>query len=181
MKVLSTAIPDVLLIVPELYEDERGFFMETYNLKEYMEMGIPEFVQDNHSWSRQGVLRGLHYQIRNAQGKMVRVINGIVFDVVVDLRKSSSTFGKWVGQILSSENKHQLWVPQGFAHGYYVLSKTADFLYKTTDFYAPEWERTILWNDPEISIEWPLLEGKSPSISSRDLGGSLFVDADIFD
>ena len=156
--------------------------METYQLEKFRELGIhQEFVQDNHSRSRQGVLRGLHYQIHQPQGKLIRVIAGEVFDVVVDIRKSSKTFGKWVGETLSGENKLQLWIPPGFAHGYYVLSEWADFIYKTTDFYAPEWERTLLWNDEEISINWPLVAGKPPKLSTKDAQGKPLAEADLFD
>jgi len=181
MKIQKTDIPDVLLIKPEIYEDDRGFFIETYHKEKFFGLGIPEFVQDNHSSSRKGVLRGLHYQIQHSQGKLVRVVQGTVFDVVVDIRKSSKSFGKWIGQLLSSENKYQLWVPTGFAHGYYVLSESVDFLYKTTDFYSPEYERTILWNDVDLSITWPIPNGETPIISSRDLNGLKFSEADHFD
>ncbi|HKZ43620.1 MAG TPA: dTDP-4-dehydrorhamnose 3,5-epimerase [Anaerolineales bacterium] len=181
MKIQKTDIPDVLLIMPEIYEDDRGFFIETYHKEKFFGLGIPEFVQDNHSSSRKGVLRGLHYQIQHSQGKLVRVVQGTVFDVVVDIRKSSKSFGKWIGQLLSSENKYQLWVPTGFAHGYYVLSESVDFLYKTTDFYSPEYERTILWNDVDLSITWPIPNGETPIISSRDLNGLKFSEADHFD
>jgi len=167
--------------MPEIYEDDRGFFIETYHKEKFFGLGIPEFVQDNHSSSRKGVLRGLHYQIQHSQGKLVRVVQGTVFDVVVDIRKSSKSFGKWIGQLLSSENKYQLWVPTGFAHGYYVLSESVDFLYKTTDFYSPEYERTILWNDVDLSITWPIPNGETPIISSRDLNGLKFSEADHFD
>jgi len=181
MKIQKTDIPDVLLIMPEIYEDDRGFFIETYHKEKFFGLGIPEFVQDNHSSSRKGVLRGLHYQIQHSQGKLVRVVQGTVFDVVVDIRKSSKSFGKWIGQLLSSENKYQLLVPTGFAHGYYVLSESVDFLYKTTDFYSPEYERTILWNDVDLSITWPIPNGETPIISSRDLNGLKLSEADHFD
>ncbi|MFC2064117.1 dTDP-4-dehydrorhamnose 3,5-epimerase [Chloroflexota bacterium] len=181
MEIQQTAIPDVLLIKPQVYKDDRGFFIETYHSQKFLELGIPGFVQDNHSRSNKRVLRGLHYQIKQPQGKLVRVVYGEVFDVVVDIRRSSKSFGKWVGQILSSENKLQLWVPPGFAHGYYVISESADFLYKTTDFYSPEWERTILWNDPDLSINWPIPGDELPIISSRDLNGMPMTNADLFD
>ena len=181
MDIQHTNIPDVLLIKPEIYEDDRGFFIETYHTKKYTQLGIPSFVQDNHSRSKKGVLRGMHYQIKHSQGKLVRVVSGAVFDVVVDIRKSSNFFGQWVGQELSAENNYQLWVPPGFAHGYYVLSDLADFLYKTTDFYSPEHERTILWNDEDLSIDWPIAKGEVPIISVRDLRGTLLKDAELFD
>jgi len=180
MNIQKTAIPEVLLIKPEIYEDGRGFFIETYHTEKFTRLGIPAFVQDNHSRSREGVLRGLHYQIQHAQGKLVRVVHGKVFDVVVDIRKSSKSFGKWVGQILSSENNLQLWVPPGFAHGYFVLSDTADFLYKTTDYYSPEYERTILWNDSDLSIKWPFPKDKTPIVSNKDLNGLLFKNAEYY-
>ena len=181
MEIKKTVIPDVLLIKSNVYEDDRGFFIETYHVKKFAELGIPDFVQDNHSRSKKGVLRGLHYQIKHPQGKLVRVVHGTVFDVVVDIRRSSKSFGKWVGQELSSENKLQLWVPPGFAHGYFVMSESADFLYKTTDFYTPEWERTILWNDPDLSIIWPIPDGESPIISLRDFKGMSFTNADLYE
>jgi dTDP-4-dehydrorhamnose 3,5-epimerase len=158
MKVIPTDIPDVLIIEPQVYGDERGFFYESFNIKAFREKtGLDvEFVQDNHSRSTQNVLRGLHYQIQQPQGKLVRVVKGEVFDVAVDLCESSSTFGKWVGCTLSEENKRQFWIPPGFAHGFLVLSDYADFLYKTTNYYAPEYDRTLLWNDPKIGIDWPI-------------------------
>lgn len=160
MKFIPTRLSDVILVQPGVFEDERGFFFETYREDRFSQSGIDDnFVQDNHSGSRKGVLRGLHYQIRQAQGKLVRVISGEIFDVAVDIRRSSPTFGQWVGVNLSSENKLQLWVPAGFAHGFYVLSGWAEVTYKTTNYYAPQWERTILWNDPQIGVEWPLLGG----------------------
>ncbi len=180
MKVTPTEIPDVLLIEPRVFEDERGFFFESFNEKAWLNAtGLDvHFVQDNHSKSTKGVLRGLHYQIRQPQGKLVRVIAGAVFDVAVDIRKGSHTFGKWVGEILSAENKRQMWIPEGFAHGFLVLSETAEFLYKTTDYYAPEFERCILWNDPEIGIVWPT-EGELV-LSSKDRAGTALRAADIF-
>jgi dTDP-4-dehydrorhamnose 3,5-epimerase len=184
MQFKPLAISDVLLIIPDVFGDERGFFMEVFQSRKFSEAGISApFVQDNHSRSKQGVLRGLHYQIKHAQGKLVRTITGEIFDVVVDLRKSSPTFGQWVGTHLSAENKSQLWVPPGFAHGFYVLSDWAEVLYKTTDFYAPEFERTLFWNDPDIGVQWPFLPGQSPVLSSKDKNGKflkLIQDEDIF-
>ncbi|MCP8466753.1 dTDP-4-dehydrorhamnose 3,5-epimerase [Pseudomonas sp. ZM23] len=181
MKVTPLAIPDVLVIEPQVFGDSRGFFYESYNQRKF-EQAIgrrAEFVQDNHSRSARGVLRGLHYQIRQAQGKLVRVVQGEVFDIAVDLRRSSPTFGRWAGQVLSAENKLQMWIPEGFAHGFLVLSETAEFLYKTTDFWAPEHERCIAWNDPELAIEWPL-DGE-PSLSGKDRDGKSLADAELFD
>ena len=174
MKVTPTNIPDVLVIEPNVFGDERGFFFESFNQAKFEEaIGRQvNFVQDNHSKSAKNVLRGLHYQIQQPQGKLVRVVQGEVFDVAVDLRKSSPTFGQWVGEILSADNKKQLWVPEGFAHGFVVLSESAEFLYKTTDYWAPEFERSIAWNDPQIGIEWPLIG--EPSLSGKDrLAGTL--------
>jgi dTDP-4-dehydrorhamnose 3,5-epimerase len=181
MKVIQTEIPDVVIIEPQVFGDERGFFFESYNQKTLLEKaGITEyFVQDNHSRSAKNVLRGLHYQIQQPQGKLVRVVVGAVFDVSVDLRKSSKTFGQWVGVHLSAENKQQLWIPPGFAHGFLVLSEYAEFLYKTTDFYAPESERSILWNDPDLGIAWPLQE--EPILSGKDKAGKLLRDAEVFE
>lgn len=181
MKFTPTSIPDVILIEPRVFGDQRGFFMETYQARQFAEAGIPnEFVQDNHSGSQQGSLRGLHYQIRQPQGKLVRVVVGEVFDVAVDLRRSSPTFGRWESARLSAENKIQIWVPPGFAHGFYVLSDWAEIVYKATDFYAPEWERTLLWNDPQIGIDWPLIEGQ-PILSTKDAQGTHFNQADTYD
>lgn len=172
MEFLPTAIRDVILIQVESYQDARGFFMETYHARLFAEAGLPtEFVQDNHSGSRKGVLRGLHFQVRHAQGKLVRAVVGEVFDVAVDLRQNSPTFGKWVGQHLSAENRNQLWIPPGFAHGFLVLSDWAEITYKVTDFYAPEWERTLLWNDPEVQISWPVLQDSPPVLSRKDAAG----------
>jgi len=181
MKVTSLSIPDVLLLEPQVFGDSRGFFFESYNQKKVEEaIGKPvDFVQDNHSLSMRGVLRGLHYQIQQAQGKLVRVVQGEVFDVAVDLRRSSPTFGQWVGQRLSAENKLQMWIPEGFAHGFVVLSDSAEFLYKTTDFWAPEHERCIAWNDPQLAIEWPF--DAEPSLSGKDLEGKLLAQADLFE
>jgi len=182
MQFTPTKIPDVILIEPDVFGDERGFFMETFRADRCTEMGISaDFVQDNHSGSQFGTLRGLHYQIRQPQGKLLRVVAGEIFDVAVDIRRSSPTFGQWVSEILSAENKRQLWVPLGFAHGFYVLSEWAELTYKTTDFYAPEWERTILWNDPALGIDWPILPGTQPLLSSKDIQGKLMADADLFD
>ncbi len=180
MKVTPTAIPDVLILEPKVFGDERGFFMESFNAHKFFEatgLDVP-FVQDNHSRSSKGVLRGLHYQVQQPQGKLVRVVSGAVFDVAVDIRKSSATFGQWVGVELSAENHRQLWVPAGFAHGFLVLSDTADFLYKTTTYYAPEYERCIRWDDSAIDIKWPI-KGK-PSLSGKDALGKLLKDAEIF-
>lgn len=180
MQVTPTAIPDVLIIEPKVFGDARGFFFESYNERAFAQAsGLQlNFVQDNHSRSARGVLRGLHYQIQQPQGKLVRVVRGSVFDVAVDLRKSSPTFGKWVGVELSEDNHRQLWVPPGFGHGFVVTSESADFLYKTTDYYAPEHERCILWNDPAIGIRWPI-EGV-PQLSGKDQQGKLLAQAEIF-
>jgi len=180
MEVIETSIPDVKLLKPKVFGDERGFFMESYNQKTLQNLlGLDvAFVQDNHSRSSKNVLRGLHYQLQQAQGKLVRVVAGEVFDVAVDLRKSSPTFGQWEGAILSAENNYQLWVPPGFAHGFVVLSDTADFLYKTTDYYAPEHEKCIHWNDPFIAIDWPI-DGE-PSLSEKDKQGVAFELAETY-
>lgn len=182
MKVIETAIPDVKILEPRVFGDERGFFMESY-VQYRVNDAIGEelsFVQDNHSRSTQGVLRGLHYQIEQAQGKLVRVADGEVYDVAVDLRQSSPTFGQWVGVHLSGTNHRQLWVPAGFAHGFLVLSASADFLYKTTDYYAPQHERCILWNDPQLAIEWPLQPGIAPQVSEKDAAGLAFAEAEYY-
>jgi dTDP-4-dehydrorhamnose 3,5-epimerase len=182
MQFTPTKIPDVILIEPKVFGDARGFFMETFRADRCVEMGVPaDFVQDNHSGSQRGTLRGLHYQIRQTQGKLLRVVAGEIFDVAVDIRRSSPTFGRWVSETLSAENKRQLWVPPGFAHGFYVLSEWAELTYKTTDFYAPEWERTILWDDPAIGIDWPIPVGTQPLLSTKDAQGKLLADADLFD
>jgi dTDP-4-dehydrorhamnose 3,5-epimerase len=182
MRFIPSSIPDVILIEPTVYGDERGFFMETYSEKLFSEAGIiAQFVQDNHSGSRQGTLRGLHYQVRQAQGKLVRTVAGEVFDVAVDLRRNSPTFGKWVGFTLSAQCKNVLWIPPGFAHGFYVISAWAEVVYKATDFYAPEWERTLLWNDRRVGIEWPLIDGVELLISAKDTRGKGLPDADIYD
>jgi dTDP-4-dehydrorhamnose 3,5-epimerase len=172
MKVIETSIPDVKIIEPQVFGDERGFFMETWQQKKFEELvtGKPTpFVQDNHSKSSKGILRGLHYQTENTQGKLVRVVSGEVFDVAVDVRKDSPTFGQWVGVYLSAENKRQLWVPEGFAHGFYVTSDEAEFVYKCTDYYNPAAEHSIVWDDPEIGIEWPI-KGE-PLLSAKDAQG----------
>lgn len=180
MEVIQTAIPDVLIIEPKVFGDERGFFMESFNEKTFKEKTgvMMTFVQDNHSRSAKNVLRGLHYQIQQSQGKLVRAISGVVYDVAVDIRKSSPTFGQWVGCLLSGENKRQFWVPPGFAHGFVVLSDTADFLYKTTDYYAPQYERSILWNDPELGIDWKLKD--EPVLSAKDQQGVPLKQAEVF-
>jgi dTDP-4-dehydrorhamnose 3,5-epimerase len=181
MDVIKTALPDVLILKPEVYGDQRGFHFESYHAKRFAELaGISAtFVQDNHSQSRKNVLRGLHYQIRQTQGKLVRVISGEVFDVVVDIRRSSPTFGRWISVRLSAENKWNLWIPQGFAHGFLVLSDTSEVLYKTTDYWAPEHERCIRWNDTQLAIDWPL-QG-APVLSTKDALGAAFSDAEVFD
>jgi len=182
MKFINLEIPGLILIEPKIFGDERGFFLESYQKQRFMDAGIPDdFVQDNHSSSQGNVLRGLHYQIRQSQGKLIRVIVGEIFDVALDIRRSSQTLGKWVGMFLSAENKQQLWVPPGFAHGFYVTSGYAEVLYKTTDYYAPQWERAILWNDPEIGIHWPLKTGESPILSQKDKDGLPLAEAEIFD
>ena len=180
MKTTLLDIPDVVRFEPKVFGDDRGFFFESFNHRQFEDAigRSVQFVQDNHSRSVKGVLRGLHYQLHRAQGKLVRVVHGEVFDVAVDIRRSSPTFGKWVGSYLSAENKHQLWVPEGFAHGFVVLSDSAEFLYKTTDYYAPEHERCISWNDPAIGIDWPL-KGE-PALSGKDRQGKCLADADVF-
>ena len=180
MKVTPTAIAEVLILEPKVFGDARGFFYESFNQQAFNQAtGLAlNFVQDNHSRSAKGVLRGLHYQIRQPQGKLVRVVRGAVFDVAVDIRKPSPTFGKWVGVELSEDNHRQLWVPPGFAHGFLVLSESADFLYKTTDYYAPEYERCIAWNDPEVGIDWPT--ETEPSLSGKDQLGTALAQAEVF-
>ena len=181
MKIIPTHIPDVLILEPQVFGDARGFFMETWNAKTFADAGLDlNFVQDNHSRSRQGTLRGMHYQIKHPQGKLVRVTSGKVFDVAVDLRQSSPTFGQWAGAELSDEDHRMLWVPPGFAHGFYVMSESADFLYKCTDLYAPEYDRSLHWNDPSIGIEWPLVNGAAPTISAKDEAGKNWQEADKF-
>ena len=181
MKVTACSVPDVLLIEPRVFGDDRGYFYESFNQRAFNgATGLNlTFVQDNHSKSARNVLRGLHYQIQQPQGKLVRVVAGEVFDVAVDFRRGSPTFGKWVGEILSEKNKRQLWVPPGFGHGFVVLSESAEFLYKTTDYYAPECERCVLWNDPTLAIEWPL-NGAVPLLSGKDSAGQSFLQADMF-
>jgi dTDP-4-dehydrorhamnose 3,5-epimerase len=178
--VTPTAIPEVLVLEPKVFGDARGFFFESFNARDFREVtGLNvEFVQDNHSKSAKGVLRGLHYQIQNPQGKLVRVVQGAVFDVAVDLRKSSPTFGHWVGEILSAENHKQLWVPPGFAHGFVVLSDSAEFLYKTTDYWYPEHERSLLWNDSTVGIVWPI--DFAPQLAAKDAAGKVFGEAEMF-
>ena len=181
MKVITTALPQVLILEPQVFGDERGFFYESFNARRFTEAtGITrEFVQDNHSRSARGVLRGLHYQLQQAQGKLVRVSAGEVYDVAVDVRRSSANFGKWVGVHLSAENKRQLWVPEGFAHGFLVLSDYAEFLYKTTDYYAPAHERCIYWDDAQLAIDWPL-DGLTPQLSLKDQQGVSLSEAETF-
>jgi dTDP-4-dehydrorhamnose 3,5-epimerase len=184
VKATRLAIPEVVLLEPKVFGDARGFFLESFNQRAFREAtGVDvQFVQDNHSRSARGVLRGLHYQIRQPQGKLVRVVRGSVFDVAVDVRRSSPTFGRWVGAELSEQNQHQLWVPAGFAHGFVVLSESADFLYKTTEYYAPEHERCIAWNDPAIGIDWPLAAHgiQAPVLSSKDTAGASLREAEVF-
>jgi dTDP-4-dehydrorhamnose 3,5-epimerase len=182
MHFIPTDIPEVILIEPEVFGDARGFFMETYHASRFAQAGIQaDFVQDNHSGSRQGTLRGLHYQIRHPQAKLLRVIFGEVYDVAVDIRRTSPNFGKWVGVNLSAENKRQVWIPAGFAHGFYILSEWAELVYKVSDIYAPEWERSLLWNDPELGIPWPLINQQMPILSKRDAEGKPLQLAELFD
>jgi dTDP-4-dehydrorhamnose 3,5-epimerase len=182
MEFVPTRIPDVVLIRPKVFGDARGFFLESWNERTFAGAGFDlRFVQDNHSRSVRWTLRGLHYQVRQAQGKLVRVVSGTVFDVAVDLRRSSPTFGQWVGEILSDENHHMLWVPPGFAHGFLVLSDTADFVYKCTDFYAPEYERSLRWDDPDVGIEWPLPQGQEPLLSAKDRNASALAGAECYE
>lgn len=179
MKVIETSLPDVLLLEPKVFGDARGFFMESYNRRTMAEAGITEdFVQDNYSRSSKGVLRGLHYQIKQAQGKLVRVLAGEVYDVAVDMRRSSPHFGRWTGMRLSAENKLMAWIPPGFAHGFYVMSEYAEFLYKTTEYFAPEHDRCLLWSDPTLAIDWPL-DGE-PILSDKDKNGRLFGEAEAY-
>jgi len=182
MRISPTVIPDVVIIDSPVFQDDRGFFMEIYHERKFDELGITDhFVQDNYSGSHKGTLRGLHYQIRQVQGKLVQIVVGEIFDVAVDLRRSSTTFGHWVGENLSAENKRQLWVPPGFAHGFYVLSDWAEVLYKVTDFYAAEWDRTLIWNDPKVGITWPIEDGESPILSAKDAQGKRLDEAEVFD
>jgi dTDP-4-dehydrorhamnose 3,5-epimerase len=181
LEIERLAIPDVLLLRPKVFGDQRGFFLESWNRQRFATLGVDrDFVQDNHSRSARHTLRGLHYQLRKTQGKLVRVVSGAVFDVAVDLRRSSPTFGKWVGVELSESNHQMLWVPEGFAHGFLVLSESADFQYKCTDYYAPEHERSIRWDDPAIGIHWPLPPGAAPSLSAKDQAGVVLGVADTF-
>lgn len=181
MHFIPTTIPDVIIIEPKVYADERGFFLESYQKQRFTDAKIEvEFVQDNHSKSHYGTLRGLHYQIQQPQGKLIRVISGEIFDVAVDIRRHSPTFGKWVGEYLSAENKNLLWVPAGFAHGFCVTSPQAEVLYKATDYYAPQWERTIAWDDPTIHIDWPF-KGNAPILSSKDKQGRFLNEAEVFE
>jgi dTDP-4-dehydrorhamnose 3,5-epimerase len=182
MKVTATAIPDVKLIEPDVYGDARGFFMESWNRRVFRDLGLDlDFVQDNHSRSSRGILRGLHYQVKHPQGKLVRVTSGRVFDVAVDLRASSPTFGRWVGEELSADNHRMLWVPPGFAHGFYVLSDSADFLYKATAYYMPEHERAIRWDDEDLAIHWPLPGGEAPLLADKDRRAKRFRDREFID
>lgn len=177
MKLLPTRLPGVVLIEPEMHGDQRGFFMETWHARKFAAAGIEAaFVQDNHSRSTLGTLRGLHLQTRQPQGKLIRVITGEIFDVAVDLRRDSPTFRHWVGLTLSAANRHQLWVPPGFAHGFYALSGAAEIIYKCTDYYAPEYERTLRWDDPELAVHWPLIAGRPPILSAKDAAGITLRD-----
>ncbi|TMN92341.1 dTDP-4-dehydrorhamnose 3,5-epimerase [Pseudoalteromonas phenolica] len=181
MNIFETAIPDVKILEPKVFGDDRGFFMETFR-EEWFRENVADviFVQDNHSKSSQGILRGLHYQTEQTQGKLVRVTQGEVYDVAVDMRKDSPTFGKHVGVLLSAENKRQLWVPEGFGHGFYVTTESAEFVYKCTDYYAPQFEQSVLWDDPVLDIQWPLVNGQVPLLSEKDKAGLLLVDAPVF-
>ena len=177
-----TEIPDVIVVEPDVFGDNRGFFMESWHAEKFAAGGIDaDFVQDNHSRSGQGILRGIHYQVERPQGKLVRVLAGEVFDVAVDLRRNSATFGQWVGLYLNDENKKMLWVPPGFAHGFYVISRQADFFYKCTDFYAPEHERSIRWDDPDLAIGWPLVNGQTPVLAPKDEAAASFKDVEYFE
>jgi len=182
MQVIDTSLDDVKIIEPRVFGDNRGFFLETWSDAAFSNAGLTvNFVQDNHSRSAQGVLRGMHYQIKHPQGKLVRCTAGVVFDVAVDMRKSSRQFGQWFGAVLSADNKRQLWVPPGFAHGFYVMSETADFQYKCSDIYAPDYERSLLWNDPAVGIEWPLVDGVDTQLAAKDETAKLLSEADTFD
>jgi dTDP-4-dehydrorhamnose 3,5-epimerase len=182
MQFIQTEIPGVIIIEPHLFEDSRGFFMETYQARKFAQAGIDlNFVQDNHSRSSRSTLRGLHYQIQHPQGKLVRVVAGEIYDVAVDIRRSSPTFGRSVGVQLSAQNKRQFWIPPGFAHGFYVLSEQADVLYKATDYYDPTSERMIIWNDPTLKVPWPIPPGESQILSPKDLAGLLFTDAEVYE
>ncbi|HPE59432.1 MAG TPA: dTDP-4-dehydrorhamnose 3,5-epimerase [Thiolinea sp.] len=182
MNIIETTLPGVLILEPKVFGDERGFFLESWNRQTFATRGLDlDFVQDNHSRSRQGILRGLHYQLHTPQGKLVRVTAGRVFDVAVDIRRSSPHFGQWTGVELSADNHRMLWVPEGFAHGFYVMSESADFLYKCTQLYAPELERCIRWDATEIGIDWPLVDGQPPQLSAKDAAGPSLADAEVFD
>ena len=182
MRIVNTSLPGVVCISPTVFEDERGFFMETWHSRQFAENGIDaNFVQDNASRSAKGTLRGIHYQIEQAQGKLIRVVDGEIFDVAVDLRKSSSTYGKWVGELLSAENKRQLWIPPGFGHGFLVLSDVAEVNYKCTDYYAREHERSVRWDDPDIAIDWPLSDGATPILSAKDAAAPCLNNAETFE
>jgi dTDP-4-dehydrorhamnose 3,5-epimerase len=182
MKLIDTSIADVKIIEPRVFGDPRGFFMETWSEQAFADLGLDlHFVQDNHSRSRQGILRGLHYQIQNPQGKLVRVTQGKVFDVAVDIRRNSPSFGQWFGMELSEDNPQMLWVPPGFAHGFYVMSASVDFLYKCTDVYAPEYERSLQWDDPTLAITWPLVDGDAPLLSTKDAQAASWQDAEMFE
>ena len=183
MQATPTAIPDVVLLEPKIFGDERGFFYESWSERTFQQLGLPtRFVQDNHSRSLRGVLRGIHYQLHQPQGKLVRVLSGEVFDVAVDLRRSSPTFGQWVGEFLSEANRQQLWIPPGFGHAFLVLSDTAEFAYKASEFYAPQQERTLLWNDPDVAIAWPLhlIRPEAPILSAKDAVGTLLSQAETY-
>ena len=181
MKFVNSDISDVVLVIPHVFEDARGYFKETWNAAEFADADINvDFVQDNQSRSNKGALRGLHYQIEKPQGKLVRVLAGEIFDVAVDLRKTSNTFGKWVGRILSASNHEMIWIPPGFAHGFYVLSETANMIYKCSEFYAPSFERTIVWDDKDLAINWPLVDARSPILSEKDMNGTPFSQAEYF-
>ena len=182
MNITSTSISSILILEPRVFADERGFFMETYQARKFADLGISaNFVQDNQSGSHHGILRGLHYQVVNPQGKLVRCVVGEIFDVAVDLRRSSPTFGRWVGTILSSENKRQLWIPIGFAHGFYTLSAWAEVIYKASDYYNPQGEHCLLWNDPQVGIQWPVPPGESPLLSPKDQLGRTLAQAETFE
>jgi dTDP-4-dehydrorhamnose 3,5-epimerase len=181
MQFAPTTITDIVLITPQVHGDERGFFYETYQAQRFGAAGLPFiYVQDNHSGSQHGTLRGLHYQVRQSQGKIIRAVVGEIYDVAVDLRQWSATFGQWVGLVLSAKSKDELWVPPGFAHGFYVISDWAEVVYKATDYYAPEWERTLLWDDPTLNIHWPIPAGEEPILSDKDRQGKLFTEAEVY-
>ncbi len=182
MEFVPTRLPDVIVIRPKVFEDPRGFFTDTWHRKRFEQEGIDaNFVQDSHSGSAASTMRGLHYQIKHAQGKLIRVVKGEAFDVAVDIRRSSPDFGQWTAEVLSADNRKMIWIPPGFAHGFLVLSKTAEFEYKCTDYYAPEHERTLQWDDPDIGIDWPLLEAEKPLLSDKDALGLPLKDAEVYD